>query len=444
MENILDFSRIIAEDVVNEQGICFYPGKFKPPHKGHYRVLKDLSSPDRTYVEKVVVIISSKEIEGITGKESQYVWNKFLQASPNPKVEIILSSNESPIQDIIGYLKDNPLEKAVYIAAGDDETDDQNYVEALQKNYGSKVKAIYVSEKDGEVSAPYVRDVLEQGDYEAFKKCMPEVVNNKGFTPEIFKTLAYYAPSNKEELQEEVSYNLEAPKYILDKLTETVNHLKTKNKVLLLSTSNRGKFIEDKYNEVPKSLILAHIVKEALGDKAVLFDVSKMNIVVCEGNVSMKTGNACGLKTATLEDKDKNPTGYHRCWANLNSPEDELWKISKELFESDAVIFFGSNRWGVGNSIYQKLIERLDWIENRHTTLGEDNIVENIESGMIWLGHNWNMENTLATQKAVHEFYGFSINDALYWGWQFTSDSNDESKEGYKQDFIDFKDQLGQ
>ena len=171
-----------------------------------------------------------------------------------------------------------------------------------------------------------------------------------------------------------------------------------------------------------------------------LFDVSKMNIVVCEGNVSMKSGNACGLKKASLEDKEKNPSGYHRCWANLNSPEDELWKITKELFESDTVIFLGSNRWGQPNSIYQKLIERLNWIENRYTTLGEDNIVADVESGMIWLGHNWNMESTLELQKEVHEFYGFSINDKLYWGWQYTQDSNDESKEGYKQDFPEFKD----
>ena len=444
MENILNFGTVIAEDVLNEPGICFYPGKFKPPHKGHYKVAKELASPSRSYITKLVIVISSKEIEGITGDDSYYVWKKFLEASPNPNIELILSSKTSPILDIISYLQDFPLAKAIYVVAGDDESDDENYVEALQKNYGDKVKGITISEKDGMVSAPYVRDVLEQGDYEAFKKCMPEVVNNKGYTQEIFKRLANVNPEDKANLQEEVSYSSDQPKFILDQLTETINYLKTKKKVLLLSTSNRGVYIEENNNEVPKSLILAHIIKEALGEKAVLFDVSKMNIVVCEGNVSMKSGNACGLKKASLEDQEKNPSGYHRCWANLNSPEDELWKITKELFESDTVIFLGSNRWGQPNSIYQKLIERLNWIENRYTTLGEDNIVADVESGMIWLGHNWNMESTLELQKDVHEFYGFSINDKLYWGWQYTQDSNDESKEGYKQDFPEFKAQLGQ
>ena len=56
-----------------------------------------------------------------------------------------------------------------------------------------------------------------------------------------------------------------------------------------------------------------------------------------------------------------------------------FWKISKELFDSNAVIFFTSVRWGQANMFHQKLIERLTWIENRHTTLGESNIVENIQ-----------------------------------------------------------------
>jgi hypothetical protein len=34
----------------------------------------------------------------------------------------------------------------------------------------------------------------------------------------------------------------------------------------------------------------------------------------------------------------------------------------------------------------------------------------------------------------VHEFYGFTPVDPLYFGWQFTEDVNDESKEGYRED----------
>jgi multimeric flavodoxin WrbA len=143
------------------------------------------------------------------------------------------------------------------------------------------------------------------------------------------------------------------------------------------------------------------VINEYLNDKSVLIDVPELNIVPCEGNVSRKDGNSCGLMKAKLKDKDKNPTGYHRCWASINEKDDELWKISKELFESNAVIFFTSVRWGQANMFYQKLIERLTWIENRHETLGESNIVENIQSGFICTGQNWKGMDVVDTQKQI-------------------------------------------
>jgi multimeric flavodoxin WrbA len=102
---------------------------------------------------------------------------------------------------------------------------------------------------------------------------------------------------------------------------------------------------------------------------------------------------------------------------NINEPSDELWKISKVLFESDVVIFFSSVRWGQANMYYQNLMERLTWIQNRHTTLGESNLIKDIESGYICTGQNWNGNNVVDTQKESHEYYGFKINDSLYWNW---------------------------
>ena len=214
-------------------------------------------------------------------------------------------------------------------------------------------------------------------------------------------------------------------------LKSTLDILKDKKKVLLLSCSNRYNWDKNDI-DIPKSKMIAMYLNEELGKKSTLIDVSELNIVPCEGNVSRKEGNGCGLLKSKLKDKDKNPSGHHRCWASLNSPDDELWKISKELFESDAVIFFSSIRWGQTNMFYQNLIERLTWIENRHATLGESNIVKDIETGFICVGQNWNGENVTEIQKKVHEFYGFKINENLYWNWQYTKDMNDESEKSYK------------
>lgn len=220
-------------------------------------------------------------------------------------------------------------------------------------------------------------------------------------------------------------------------LQDAIKYLSKKKKVLLLTTSNRFQ-VPGQDKDIPKSTLLAQVVQKALGDKAIVMDVSEMKIYHCEGNVSRKDGNSCGTKDSVLKSKTKNPSGNHRCWASINNNDDELWKITKELFESDAVVFFGSIRWGQANAFYQKLIERLDWIENRHTTLGEDNIIKDIDAGFVCTGQNWNGQDVVGIQKQVHAFFGFKTPSELYWNWQFTKDENDESQRSYKASYAAF------
>lgn len=216
-------------------------------------------------------------------------------------------------------------------------------------------------------------------------------------------------------------------------LEKAVRYLNTKGKVLLITTSNRVKESSKDGQDRPKSTRIAEVIQRSLGaHRCTLVDVSKLKIYNCEGNVSSKDGNTCGVRDAKLQDKEKNPSGDLRCWASYNNPDDELWKVVTPLLESHVVVFLGSIRWGQANAYYQKLIERLDWIENRWTTLGERNIVKDIESGFIFIGQNWNGANVVKTQKQVHEFYGFKPVDELYFNWQYTDDTDDESKESYK------------
>jgi len=223
--------------------------------------------------------------------------------------------------------------------------------------------------------------------------------------------------------------NTNNPEVYQEKVSRVIEHLKKKKKVLFLTTSNRWEGDKEK----PKSTLLAEFIKSKVGDTVELIDVSKLNIYCCEGNVSKKDGNNCGVKEAVLKDKEKNPSGNHRCWASINNKDDELWKVSKPLFEADAVVFFISIRWGQTNSVYQRLIERTNWIENRWSTLKEDNIVENKEVGIIAIGQNWNGEQVLETQKKVLDFYGYKVIDGLCFNWQYTKDSLDESQKSYKE-----------
>jgi multimeric flavodoxin WrbA len=221
-------------------------------------------------------------------------------------------------------------------------------------------------------------------------------------------------------------------------ITKTIDILKKKDKILLLSCSNRYNW-DDNDIDIPKSKMIAMYIQNQLRDKCILIDVPELNIIACEGNVSRKDGNSCGVMKSKLKDKEKNPSGHHRCWASLNNPKDELWKISKELLESDAVVFFSSIRWGQTNMYYQNLIERLTWLENRHNTLGESNIIKDIETGFICTGQNWNGESVNETQKQVHKFYGFKPNNDLYWNWQYTKNAKDETQKSYKNSYSKFE-----
>lgn len=224
-------------------------------------------------------------------------------------------------------------------------------------------------------------------------------------------------------------------------LVNTVKFLEGKKKILFITTSNRGEWAMKELKEEPKSTKLAKAIQSYLGkSKCTLFETIKLQIHHCEGNVSHFDGNSCGVKKSALVDKEKNPTGQHRCWRSINNPDDELWKITKVLFECDAVVFFGSIRWGQMNAQYQNLIERLTWLENRHNTLGESNIIKDISCGVIATGQNWNGKEVINTQKQVLSFFGFDVKDELSWNWQFTENSKDETQKSYKQSGKDFND----
>ncbi len=227
-----------------------------------------------------------------------------------------------------------------------------------------------------------------------------------------------------------------------DNIKNTLNFLKNKKKILFITTSNRPgvAWVWEK----PKSSKIAYFLQEKLwSDKVSILDINSLKIYNCEGHISGRLWNTCWIKNCVLKDSEKNPSGYHRCLISLTKPDDELWKISKALFESDAVVFFGSTRRGQSNALYQKLIERLSWIENRHSNLGEDCIIGNISAGIIFLGHDWNWKNVVETQKEVFGFYGFHVPNELSWNWQYMQvDSTSEEDESYKNDAKTFEESL--
>ena len=90
MIDVQKIGRQVVEDLLKEAssdvGPCFYPGKFKPPHKGHFEAAKYLAS--KNYINKVYVIISNVTKFGITPQDSLKIWQEYLAAKPNPKISV--------------------------------------------------------------------------------------------------------------------------------------------------------------------------------------------------------------------------------------------------------------------------------------------------------------------------------------------------------------------
>ena len=71
------FESLLKEVAVKNIGI--FPGKFKPPHRGHFKTCEVASKEN----DVVLVLISNKEHEGYTPEHSFNIWNIYKKYLPN-------------------------------------------------------------------------------------------------------------------------------------------------------------------------------------------------------------------------------------------------------------------------------------------------------------------------------------------------------------------------
>jgi hypothetical protein len=191
MINFEQLGRQIAEDILKEAspdvGPCFYPGKFKPPHKGHFEAAKYLASLN--YINKVYVVISNVTKYGITPEDSLYIWQEYLKAEPNPKIDVSISKESTPIVDIFTFMKEKPDVNPVYIAGGAEEVEDIGYFDSMQKRFPNKVRSEVIPAQFGRISATQMRDTIKVGNFEEFVKFIPDSAYNKGVAKDVFGRL---------------------------------------------------------------------------------------------------------------------------------------------------------------------------------------------------------------------------------------------------------------
>jgi len=205
IESLTKLGSSIGTDLLKEAGefkpgVCFYPGSFKPPHKGHFNVAKYLSS--RAELTKIIVIISKPEREGITSEQSFEIWQEYLKENPLPRVTVMKSENNSPIRDIFGAIKAGKPGNTYYVVAGKGEVDDKEYIENLENKFPGQIRPIFIEEKFGSISASDVRDIVRKGDEDTYKLTVPDAVKNKGEDGKIYNSLKKSMKESEEPIEE--------------------------------------------------------------------------------------------------------------------------------------------------------------------------------------------------------------------------------------------------
>ena len=163
-------SGFIAEEITRES-IALYPGKFKPPHKGHFEVAKQLLEK----VDRVEILISSKEVEGITAEKSKAIWelyNRLLGGKLDIKI-----INESPVKYVLDTIEANPNNHYVAVYGKGEESryrnigKDPRYMNAEIFDGGTTTS-------DGEnINATDFRNAIRAG--EDISRFIPDGINKK-------------------------------------------------------------------------------------------------------------------------------------------------------------------------------------------------------------------------------------------------------------------------
>lgn len=119
--------------------------------------------------------------------------------------------------------------------------------------------------------------------------------------------------------------------------------------------------------------------------------------------------------------------GKYRCWAHHLSQQDpakyggkdEMGVIYDNLDWCDIFVFVTSNRWGSHSALAQKIIERMNTIENRSSVYGEPYIMSGKSLGIVVAGLHWETARIGEHLQKALRWFGFSTpqdnSNVLMW-----------------------------
>jgi cytidyltransferase-like protein len=151
-ESIKTGSKNLLQEQDQTKTIGLFPGKFKPPHKGHL----DLASKIARKVDELIVYISPIAIGNITPEKSAAVWEEFLKTPGTPdNIKVAISSNPSPVGMTYDFVEDPEL-----APAGSTVVTTKSSKDDLQGDARFNALVAYAKRKRGQ-DAPDIKTLVE-------------------------------------------------------------------------------------------------------------------------------------------------------------------------------------------------------------------------------------------------------------------------------------------
>jgi cytidyltransferase-like protein len=300
----MNIGREIVQELVESTTpiIALYPGKFKPPHAGHFSVVEKASK----IADKVIVIMSQGSKDEFTPEDSMKVWRIYEDILPD-NVQVIISGKSSPVSEVFDIIKDKTRDFIVLYGKGE-----ESRYRAIEKdpNTYSNVKIVDAGNFES-LNATDLRTAIRNKDLEDIQKFLPANIDAKKvlniYSQNDFKPGPMVHEMAKSDLDGVEKYadkelnplDIEFSKHFFDRVNDPRNNKEISTAELIgffkRLSRNKNKFVEflKKYQEL--------VVKDSNTNINIPF-VNQVDQVIAK-TIMRKQDFSTSNPTITLESK---------------------------------------------------------------------------------------------------------------------------------------------
>lgn len=189
----------ISEEVEpNTSGkrVALFPGKFKPPHRGHFDYVNQIAK--RADVDEVLIMISPVGYPEVSNEQALSIWKTYLE-NGEPNIGVQIADYRSPVQAVYEFVADpvtaDPSDTILLVKSSKDVGDtrfDRAQEYAEKHNPGVTVEGIVedpIESAEGLVySARDMRKAIADGDKETFLSYVPPTADAEDLWNTLTKT----------------------------------------------------------------------------------------------------------------------------------------------------------------------------------------------------------------------------------------------------------------